>query len=291
VSALPPLPPATGAQAVIDGDSRWVVIEGDCRKVLSVLDTQGVDHVITDPPYSAHVHANVRSGSTTPEDGKKNKVTRSPRSRSVDLGFERLDRKTRLLIARESARIAKNWCLFFSDVESIGRWRRSLLDAGLEYVRTGAWVRLNTAPQFTGDRPAAGFDAVAIAHPKGRKVWNGGGLPAVWSHAVVMNRGKTVRVHETEKPVSLMLELVGLFTDPGDVILDPFCGSGSTGVAALRLGRRFIGIERRRADVAMSRERLTDEANNTTRDARAAGQVPLFAASSAHAPETQSQQG
>jgi site-specific DNA-methyltransferase (adenine-specific) len=47
----------------------------------------------------------------------------------------------------------------------------------------------------------------------------------------------------TQKPVKLMCELISLFTDPGDLILDPFMGSGTTGVACIKLGNRFIGVE------------------------------------------------
>jgi DNA modification methylase len=253
---------------VLSGARSWAVIKGDARKLLPLLPEGSVDHVIADPPYSRHVHANVMSGHDRASGGY---------GREVRLGFARLDRATRNLLAREAARVSKRWAIFFTDVESTGRWKRSLVDAGLDYVRTGAWVRLNPTPQFSGDRPAAGFDAIAIAHAQGRKIWNGGGLPAVWEHAVVMNRGKVVRVHETEKPIGLMNELVRLFTDPGEVVLDPMCGSGSTGVACLNQGRRFIGIERSARDARMSRERLADAENLTTREARGRSQGALFA--------------
>ena len=73
-----------------------------------------------------------------------------------------------------------------------------------------------------------------------------------------------------------MLRLVELFTDPDDLVLDPFCGSGTTGVACLRLGRRFIGIEKDATYAAVARERLEAESKGLTlRDARA-GQLPMF---------------
>ena len=82
--------------------------------------------------------------------------------------------------------------------------------------------------------------------------------------------------HETQKPLPLMLELVELFTDPGDLVLDPFCGSGTTGVACIRLGRRFIGIEKDATYAAVARERLEAESKGLSlRDARA-GQLPMF---------------
>jgi DNA modification methylase len=73
-----------------------------------------------------------------------------------------------------------------------------------------------------------------------------------------------------------MLGLVADFTDPDDVILDPFAGSGTTLVAALRLGRRAIGIEREERWATLSRERCLAEEQNSTLAARRAGQGALF---------------
>ena len=166
----------------------------------------------------------------------------------------------------------------FSDQEGAYPWLLANVAAGLQHIRIGQWVKPGATPQFTGDRPATGCEAVVIAHPNGRKKWNGGGTHAVWTHPIVLDRAHTggVRLHTTQKPVSLMLELVELFTDPGDVVLDPFCGSGTTGVACLRLGRRFIGIEKDAQYAAVATERLAAESQGLTlRDARA-GQQSLF---------------
>jgi site-specific DNA-methyltransferase (adenine-specific) len=84
-----------------------------------------------------------------------------------------------------------------------------------------------------------GWEAVAICHRPGRKRWNGGGRHAFWS---VPKAGKYG--HPTEKPLTLVLSWISDFTDLGECILDPFMGSGTTGVAAVKLGRSFIGIER-----------------------------------------------
>lgn len=72
--------------------------------------------------------------------------------------------------------------------------------------------------------------------------------------------GKARELHTTQKPLPLMVELVRQFTDPGDVVLDPFCGSGTTGAACLRTGRKFIGIERDEHYARVARERLEGEA-------------------------------
>ena len=109
-------------------------------------------------------------------------------------------------------------------------------------------------------------------HRPGRKRWNGGGSRAFWSFCVEHED----RVHPTQKPLALMLRLVEQFTDPGDVVLDPFCGSGTTGVACLRLGRRFVGVERDERYAALARERLLAESSGLTLRAARAGQVALL---------------
>ena len=78
----------------------------------------------------------------------------------------------------------------------------------------------------------------------------------------------SVRDHPTQKPVSLLRELVSVVSAPGGVVLDPFCGSGSTGVAAIEESRRFIGIEREAEYVEIAKARI---------GAAEAGAGPLFA--------------
>lgn len=118
-------------------------------------------------------------------------------------------------------------------------------------------------------------------HSRGRKRWNGGGRGNLYTCNVVnqqaLKRDNNTRVHTTQKPLDLMLDLVRDFTDPGDLILDPYCGSGTTGVAALRLGRRFIGCEMSPEYAEIARERLRAESEQSTLAARQAGQCALFA--------------
>jgi DNA modification methylase len=124
------------------------------------------------------------------------------------------------------------------------------------WVRAGFWRRPDGAPQFTGDRPATPGDAVAIMHAEGKKRWNGGGHHAYWEHGVE----RVAREHPTQKPESLMREIVTQFTDAGDLILDPFGGSGTTAVAAKRLGRRCIFVEREEKYCEIAAKRLSQGA-------------------------------
>jgi len=106
-------------------------------------------------------------------------------------------------------------------------------------------------PQISGDRPGQGFETVLILHSGDRKkAWNRGGGAGVWTFPVT--NGAQV---PTQKPLELISSFVSDFTTPNEIVADPFMGSGTTGVAAVKLGRRFIGIERdeRHFDIACQR--------------------------------------
>jgi len=194
------------------------VYVADCMDVLPHLER--VDHVITDPPYDAKTHAGARYGfgETCSE------IAFAP--------LVSVEETTKALLAS-----ARAWVVAFCSVEMLGDYARA---GGSHWVRTGFWRRINGVPQFTGDRPGQPGEGIAILHSGlVKKKWNGNGRHAFWEYPIVSNGP-----HPTTKPLPLMKELVALFTDPGDLILDPFAGSLTTAVAAKHLGRRCIAIER-----------------------------------------------
>jgi DNA modification methylase len=114
--------------------------------------------------------------------------------------------------------------------------------AGMKYKSATIWVKPDAMPKFNGQGPAIGFEAIAPAWcGPGHASWQAGGKRGVYTHNV--NGPARHGVHPTEKPVSLMQEIVADFTAGGSLIIDPFMGSGTTGVACVKLGRRFIGVE------------------------------------------------
>lgn len=215
---------------------------------LADLPDLSVDAVITDPPYSRKVHEKSRRGLT---DYKEKKGPEARAKRNRDLGFKPLTPEEREAMSKEFARITKRWVLVFCDHEGSEPWKQDLEAAGLEYIRTGVWIKEGCTPQMTGDRPAAGHECIVIAHQRSRvtgkplrKRWNGGGKRAVWSYPIVLDRGNTKqRFHPTQKPLALMRELVRDFTDPEDLVCDPYAGSGTTGVACKMERRWFVGWE------------------------------------------------
>lgn len=210
-----------------------------------------VDVVIADPPYSDRTHDNACYDGGA-RFGGINVGTLSPAQ-----------------VAHQLTRISRRWVLCFCESEMLGVYADAVPD---EWVRAGWWRKPDGAPQMSGDRPAVPGEGIAIMHREGKKRWNGGGHHAFWSHGTC----RKDRHHETQKPLSLMIELVELFSDPGELVWDPYCGSGTTGVACLLTGRRFLGHEMQPRYAEIARDRLTATEQGLTLDDYYAGQQGLF---------------
>ena len=241
--------------------------QADCLTVLPTL--AGVDAVVTDPPYGEKTHKGARSLAY----GETGGGTIAIDFCSIDVGT-----------VREAFSLCcpRRWLVSFIE------WRHCLpleLDPpkGLEFVRMGVWTKMNPMPQLTGDRPGTGWEAIAILHPPGKKRWNGGGSAAVWNHGTSRFGWFGPSHHPTEKPIGLVGDIVEKFTDEDDTILDPFMGSGTTGVAAVRTGRKFMGIEIDANYFEIAKRRIQDELNRYPLydEPKAAVQSDLFAGASA----------
>lgn len=207
---------------------------GDCLEILPQL--EGVDHVITDPPYAEETHEGART------DGPKGEGT----AILIDFApFTEADVRHAFTLVR-----VNRWAVSFMDWRHVAALERCP-PHGLRFVRFGVWYKPNGTPQFTGDRPSTGWEALAIMHAADKPLsWNGGGRHGVFIEPKVNTE------HPTGKPITLVKQLVELFTDPGDLILDPFSGSGTTAVAAYQLGRRCIAIEKEEKWCEVAAKRL-----------------------------------
>jgi len=209
---------------------------GDCRELLPSIGR--VDSVVTDPPYNAEAHgANRILGK-----GRK----REMRERALD--FNALTSDQQDFVSVWAAKNCNGWMLAFCQAEAVASWRDSMEAAGQKWRRAMVWVKPDSSPQLTGDRPAQGYESIAASWcGEGRSVWNGGGRRGVFvvcKHDRGNGHGDRSNEHPTQKPVALMDDLVHLFSQRGAIVCDPFMGSGTTGVSCLRTDRNFIGIEK-----------------------------------------------
>lgn len=208
------------------------LFHGDCFELFATLADKSVDCVLTDPPYEKHMHDNKAGTVSLRLDGYA-----SPKP--VD--FDSIE-PIRFEVARQIVRVCSGWALVFCTPEGIAPWRDAFEVAHGRYKRACFWVKPDSAPQFNGQGPAMAVEPfVAVWCGKGRSKWNGGGKRNVWSYCT--NARFRDGRHPTEKPLDLFTALISDFTSIGAVVLDPFMGSGTTGVACLLTKRRFISAE------------------------------------------------
>jgi site-specific DNA-methyltransferase (adenine-specific) len=192
---------------------------GDCLEILPMLPR--VDAVVTDPPYADRTHTMA-------------KTNRGAGHGTKLVTFSALSDETFALCMQQWLQIARGWCVATCD------YRHARLAYDLpQFVRLGVWVKPNPMPQISADRPGQGFEAVLILHAgEVKKAWNRGGGSGVWTFPVIGDAEVS-----TQKPLPLLRALVSDFTNAGQSVLDPFMGSGTTGVACVESGRSFVGIE------------------------------------------------
>lgn len=256
----------------------WTIHHADCLVVMRRMRDRSVDHVICDPPYSERTHKGVRSHARRSLRGGNGKRT----ARVVDLGFAPATPEKIARWMPEIARVARRWVLVFTDFELAHVWRRAARRCGLRFIQVCIWDRIGGAPQFDGLGPSAPAEyilAFHVAHGPEKRRWNGGGKRGMYSYPIVANRlgQQGSRVFSAQKPDKLLLELVDDFTDLDDLVFDPFLGSGTTGVACIRRGRRFIGADDDEAAYALARDRLRAEERGCSIQALRGGQEALFA--------------
>lgn len=203
---------------------------GDAREIVPALGA--VDHIMMDPPYEKIMHDS--------KGGMKGLVRPDGSHHWKPLDFAPIDEIRDEVVAWGEQ--CAGWFIAFCTSEGVGRWADSINASPMKYKRACVWVKPDSTPQMNGQGPAQGAEHFVCAWAgQGFARWNAGGKRGVYTHCV--NSSEREGTHPTEKPRRLMSEIVADFTSSGQVILDPFMGSGTTGVAAVMADRRFVGIE------------------------------------------------
>lgn len=230
----------------------YQLYQGDCLKILPTLVDESVDAIITDPPYSSGgLSSSARAAMPSKKYLQDNSKLNYP-----DFYGDNKDQRAYLhwsaLWLGECFRIAKpgSPILVFTDWRQLPVTSDALQAAGWVWRGNLVWDKLNARPQPGRFRNQCEYLVWGSKGdmPMNRKVKV---LPGVF-RVIVKPKEK---YHMTGKPLELMEKLVQI-TEPEGIILDPFAGSGSTGVAALSLGYSFIGIEQSKQYSAIAHERL-----------------------------------
>lgn len=217
---------------------------GDAAATMKTLPGSSVDLIVTDPPYL--VRYRDRSGRTLANDDKPDAVLSS---------------------YAEMFRVLKSgrYCITFCGWTAIDRFAGAWTGAGFRTVGRIVWSKGYASKSgHTNYRHESAF-VLAKGYPR---------MPENPMDDVQPWEYTGNKVHPTEKAVSVIAPLIGSFSRPGDVVLDPFLGSGTTAVAAALLGRSYIGIELESRYCTLARKRLAGVAKFRRSDEASAVSPP-----------------
>ncbi len=242
------------------------IIEEDCIAAMARLPDKSVDMIFADPPYNLQLGGDL----FRPEGGRVDAVDDD--WDHFD-SFAAYDDFTRRWLA-EARRILKDngsiWVI--GSYHNIFRVGALLQDADFWILNDIVWRKTNPMPNFRGTRFTNAHETLiwCAKDEKARYTFNYRAMKALnddlqmrsdWllpicSGAERVKDDDGHKAHPTQKPEALLYRILLACTKPGDVVLDPFFGSGTTGAVARRLGRRWVGIERDPGYVKVARERI-----------------------------------
>lgn len=219
-----------------------ILYNEDCVRAMKRLTSGSIDLILTDPPYNL---ANFMKDRDT--NLKKMRDNFFGSAGWDDLSFEDWE-KSMDEFFEESVRVLKKGSamLVFMSIIKVETLIRIAERHGLYYKTTGIWHKLNPMPRNMNLHFVNSTEAwVYFTYGKKTGTFNNDGkvIHDFVETAVVANGERKCGKHPTQKPVQLMEFFIQVLTNEGEMVLDPFMGSGSTGVAAKRNKRHFTGIE------------------------------------------------
>lgn len=275
-----------------DGFQPNTIITGDCIAAMNALPEAIADLIFADPPYNLQLEGELRRPDNSLVD-------------AVDDGWDRFesfaeyDRFTRDWL-RAARRVLKpNGAIWvIGSYHNIFRAGTILQDLGFWILNDVIWRKSNPMPNFRGrrftnahetliwaarsrDQKSYTFNYEAMKALNEELQMRSDWLLPVCAGAERLRDGNGAKAHSTQKPEALLHRVILASTSPGDLVLDPFFGSGTTGAVARRLGRNFLGIEREPAYVEVARARIAGiqpadkAAVEVTRSKRSEPRIPF----------------
>jgi modification methylase len=267
------------------------IIIGDCIAEMRALPKGSADLVFADPPYNLQLEGELMRPNNTRVDGVDNDWDKFSDFASYDAFTHEWLSAARDLLKPDGAL----WVI--GSYHNIFRVGAQLQDLGFWILNDIIWRKSNPMPNFRGKRFTNAHETLiwAAKSEKSRCTFNYEVMKALnedlqmrsdWlfpicSGAERLKDAKGKKAHPTQKPESLLQRILLASTNPGDLVVDPFFGTGTTGAAAARLGRNWIGIEREKSYAKVAQKRidaidpLDKQSLSVTQSKRAAPRVPF----------------
>jgi len=248
------------------------IIAGDCTEAMAALPEASVDMIFADPPYNLQLEGELRRPNNTRVDGVEEAWDRFE-------DFASYDRFTGAWLAAARRLLMPEGTLWvIGSYHNIFRVGAQLQDLGFWILNDVIWRKTNPMPNFRGRRFTNAHETMiwCARDSQSRYRFNYEAMKALnedlqmrsdWLLPICngserLKDAEGRKLHPTQKPEALLHRVILASTRPGDLVLDPFFGTGTTGVVAKRLGRNFIGIERDKGYIAIAEERLKATLDN-----------------------------
>ena len=241
------------------------ILRGDCIEAMRALPAKSVDMIFADPPYNLQL-----GGDLNRPDGSHVDAVTDEWDKFDSLAA--YDRFTRAWLA-EARRILKDdgtiWVI--GSYHNIFKVGSAIQDLGYWILNDIVWRKANPMPNFRGTRFTNAHETLiwASTGEKAKYTFNYRSMKTLndelqmrsdWEFPICGGQERLkkngTKVHPTQKPEALLYRILLACTKPGDVVLDPFFGTGTTGAVAKRLGRHWIGVEREDGYIAAAEERI-----------------------------------
>jgi modification methylase len=243
------------------------ILVGDCVAAMAKLPAESVDLVFADPPYNLQLQGDLKR----PDDSRVDAVDDDWDKFSSFSAYDDFTRAWLLACRRVMKPSATLWVI--GSYHNIFRVGAILQDLGFWILNDVVWRKSNPMPNFRGRRFTNAHETLIWAAREA------GGKGYTFNYEALKSGNEDIQVrsdwtiplctgeerikdtngkklHPTQKPEALLARVLLSASRPDDLVLDPFCGSGTTGAVAKRLGRRFVGFEREKAYAAAAEKRI-----------------------------------
>ena len=243
------------------------ILHGDCVEILNSLPENSVDVIFADPPYNLQLRNELYRPDTSKVDAVNDGWDKFENFKAYDeFSWQWLSASRRVL--KETGTI---WVI--GSYHNIYRVGTILQDLGFWILNDVVWIKSNPMPNFRGVRFTNSHETMIWAQKKknGKYTFNHQSMKALnedlqmrsdWELPLATGKQRLkqngTKAHSTQKPEALLYRVILASSNPGDVVLDPFFGSGTTGAVAKKLGRNWIGIERDKKYIKIAQKRIDE---------------------------------
>ncbi len=241
------------------------IVKGDCIEALKEMPENSVDLIFADPPYNLQLQGDLYRPNQTRVDGVDDKWDQFS-------SFEEYDQFTHDWLKGCKRVLRKDGTIWvIGSYHNIFRVGKIMQDLGFWTLNDVVWIKTNPMPNFRGTRFNNAQETLIWAaksqkskytfHYKSMKSFSDDKQMRSDWYIPICNGKERIKLngkkaHSTQKPEALLYRIIVATSNPGDIVLDPFMGSGTTGAVAKKLGRNFVGIEKEDTYIKIANERI-----------------------------------